>query len=343
MLEPDDDDLVPPDDADLAPTPQDDGPPRRERRWQLYTPLPLQYLREQAEAITGIGVPGHMLGAYLPDELLPMDTLRALLDVQTTPLPVRDAVWRYLITNAIEQRGRWYVYVVGVAALRLIEKAHYLTPGGKNGEYDDKRQVQQHLAVGFLAELFNVRASDERIGDRIVWRAVHRAKQALWKNRDVPWPPLAGEPEPEPKPEPEVPADDSPPPDDELAPVLRALVVATAHVKPSRTDRRPKVTADDAALVALCTLFGRTIGEAAQEIGMSADAARSKLPRVKRAVFTSLASRYLQARHPEWGLDPPPDHAGRSRTRRNVTEAHQPPDETAAPSPPREAPRTSSP
>jgi DNA-directed RNA polymerase specialized sigma24 family protein len=119
------------------------------------------------------------------------------------------------------------------------------------------------------------------------------------ENRDVEWPPLPGATEP--KPEPEPPADDTPPPDDELAPVLRALVVATADVKPSRTDRRPKVTAEDASLVALCSLYGRTIGEAAREIGMSADAARSKLPRVKRAVFTSLASRHLQARHPEWG------------------------------------------
>jgi hypothetical protein len=148
VLEPDDDDLAPPDDDDLATAPQDDGPPRRASRGQLYTPLPLEYLRAQAEAMTDIGVPGHMLGAYPPDELLPMDTLRALLDRQTTPLAVRDAVWRHLITNAIEQRGRWYVYVTGVAALRLIEKAHYLIPGGKDGDYDDKRQVHQHLAVG---------------------------------------------------------------------------------------------------------------------------------------------------------------------------------------------------
>ncbi|MDG4798816.1 hypothetical protein [Micromonospora sp. WMMD1082] len=265
----------------------------------------MEYLREQAEAMTGIGVPGHMLGAYPPDALLPMDTLRALLHQETTPLPARDAVWHYLITNARQQRGRWYVYVIGVAALRLIEKAHYLTPGGANGEYDDKRQVHQHLAVGFLAELFNVRPDDERIGDRIIWRAVHRAKQAWWKDRDVQWPPLPGEPEPEPEP----PADDTPPPDDELAPVLRALVVATAHVKPSRTDRRPKVTAEEATLLALCSLYGRTIPEAAQEIGMSSGSARSKLPRVKRAVFTSLASRYLQAKHPEWGADAPTDGA----------------------------------
>jgi hypothetical protein len=90
--------------------------------------------------------------------------------------------------------------------------------------------------------------------------------------------------QPEPGPEPTSPAD--PPPDDELATVLRALVLATADVKPSRSDRRPKVTAEDAAMVALCSLFGRTIGEAAHELGTTAQAVRSKLPHVKRAVFT---------------------------------------------------------
>ena len=264
-----------------------------------------------------------MLGAHPPDALLPMDTLRALLYMQTTPLTVRDTVWRYLITNATEQRGRWYVYVIGVAALRLIQRAHFLTPGGAHGDHDDKRQAHQHLAVGFLAELFGVRADDERIGDRIMWRAVYRAKQALWENRDVPWPPIPGTPDPEPEPEVEAeieaeqepdPADQSLPPDDELAPVLRALVVATAEVKPSRTDRRPKLTAQDAALLALCCLYGRTIPEAAQEIGMSADAARAKLPRIKRAVFTLLASGYLQARHPQWGIAPPADGAAGGQT-----------------------------
>ncbi|MDQ7905975.1 hypothetical protein RB614_15795 [Phytohabitans sp. ZYX-F-186] len=300
-----DDDLAPPDDDDLTPT--DNGTTRR-ARWQLYTPLPLQYLREQAEAMTDIGVPGRMLGVQPADVLLPMDTLRALLDQQTVPLPVRDAVWRYLITNAIEQRGRWYTYVVGVAALRLIEKAHFLTPGGKNGDYENKRQVQQHLAVGFLAELFKVSPEDERIGDRIIWRTVYRAKQAWWANREVDWPPLPGQPEPELEP-PVDDSDDGPPADDELPPVLRELVGATAHVKPSRSDRRPKVTAEDAALVALCSLFGRTIGEAAHEIGVSADAARAKLPRVKRAVFTLLASRYLKNKHPHWMIDPLTDRA----------------------------------
>jgi len=332
----DDDDLVPPDDGGLAPVDDtdDDAASRRVRRSHLYTPLPLEYLRGQAEAMADLGVPGHLLGAYPPDALLPMDTLRALLYQETTPLAVRDAVWRYLIANAVGQRGRWYVYVVGVVALRLIERAYYLTPGGEHGEYDDKWQVHHHLAVGLLAELFNVRPDDEHIGTRIIHRAVYRAKQAWWENREVQWPPIPGSPDPdpdavpeadlEPQEEPQPPADESPPPDDELASVLRALVVATADVRPSRTDRRPKLTAQDAALVALCCLFGRTIPEAAQEIGMSADAARAKLPRIKRAVFTLLASRYLHARHPQWGIGPPADAATTDATTTDGAAGHRP-------------------
>jgi hypothetical protein len=295
---PDDDDLPPSDDdAHLVP---------RRARAHLDTPLPLEYLREQAEAITDIGVPGHLLAADPPNEFLDLDSVQALLSEQTRPLPIRDAAWRYLIANAVEHRGRWYVYLFGLVARRLTERAHWLTPGGEGGDRDDKREVQQHLAVGFLAELYNVRPDDERIGERIIWRTVYRAKQAWWHNQEPTWPRLPGEPEPPPEP----PADDAPPADDDLAPVLRALVLATADVHPSRSDRRPKLSAEDATLLALCTLYGRTVPEAAQEIGISADAARSKLPRIKRAVFTLLASTYLRHKHPRWSLRPTGD-AGR--------------------------------
>ena len=260
--------------------------------------LPLKELADQAEAMADIGVPGHLLDADPPDELLDLDALRALLYNETVPLARRDAAWRYLVTNAVQQRGRWYVYVLGVVALRLIEQAHWLTPGGQHGTFDDKRQVHQHLSVGFLAELFNVRPDDERIGDRIVWRAVYRAKRAWWNNKEPAWPPVPGEPETEP--EPAAGPDHELPPDDELAWALRALVAATADVNPSRADRRPKITAQDAALLALCTLYGRTITEAAEELDMGIDAARAKLPRIKRAVFTSLASPYLRRKRPQW-------------------------------------------
>jgi hypothetical protein len=288
---------IPPDDTDIPLS--WDRPSRRADRHPP-APLPLDYLRAKAEAMTDIGVPGHLLGADPPDDLLPMDTLRALLVDYTIPQPDRDAAWRYLINNAITQRGRWYIYAIGVVALRLTEKAHYLTPGGKIGYPDDKRDVHQHLAVGFLAELYNVEVDDERIGDRILWRAVYRAKQAWWANKDVPWPPSTRAPEPAAPPLPAA----TPPYDDQLAPAIRALVLATREVKPSRSDRRPKLTAQDAALVALCCVFGRTIDQAAQEIGMSRHAARSKLPRIKRAVFALLASDYLKHKHPGLLVDP---------------------------------------
>lgn len=306
---PDHDDRPPTDDDelradnDLIP-PDNDAP--RGRRQRLITPLPLDWIREHAAAMTDIGVPGHMLDAYPPDELLPMDDLRALLYAESTPLEKRDAVWRYLIGNTTtatgDQRERWYIFTIGVAMLRLLSRVDRLTPGGQHGDYDDKRHVHQHLAVGFIAEMHRVKPGDVRLGERVFWRAVSRAKHALWRNVDRAWAPLPGEPGPPAQPEGTrqrgrvVEA-----PDDEVAPVLRALVVATADVEPSRTDRRPKVTAQDAALVALCSLYGRTLPQAAEELGMTPAQARSKLPTVKRAVFDMLASRYLKARHPELG------------------------------------------
>jgi DNA-directed RNA polymerase specialized sigma24 family protein len=79
-----------------------------------------------------------------------------------------DAVWRYLIANitAGEQRERWYIFTIGVAAMRLLERADWITPGGQHGDHDDKRQVHQHLAIGFLAELHRIKPGDVRLGDR---------------------------------------------------------------------------------------------------------------------------------------------------------------------------------
>jgi hypothetical protein len=239
-----------------------------------------------------------------------MDDLRALLYAESTPLEKRDAVWRYLIGNTVtgEHRERWYIFTIGVAAMRLLSRVDRITPGGQYGDRDDKRQVHQHLAVGFIAEMHRVKPDDTRHGERVFWRAVSRAKHTWWRNQEREWPPLPGEPEPPAKPKgkrkPDKPEQA---PDDELAPVLRALVVATADVEPSRTDRRPKVTAQDAALVALCSLYGRTIPQAAEELDMTPAQARSKLPTVKRAVFDMLASPYLKAKHPELGDGKVPD------------------------------------
>jgi hypothetical protein len=288
------------DDTDDLPPLADDT--RRGPGRHLHTPLPLDAIRAQAEAMTDIGVPGHLLGVAPADELLPLDLLRALIYQHTTPLPVRDAAWRYLIGNAIEHGDRWHVYVIGVAAMRLIEKAHWLVPGGKNGDHNDKRHVHQHLATGFLAEMYRVGPDDEKIGDRILWRTVNRAKNAWWRNRELPWPHLPDDP-PDPEPVRMATAKEQPP-DDELPDILKRLVDRTTQVKPSRSDRRPKLTADDAALIELCSLHGRTITEAAAELGVTADAARSKVPRAKRAIFTLLASDYLRNKHPELTTDP---------------------------------------
>lgn len=308
MDAPNDDDPAPADHEPAATDTDDRAAPRADHdEAHLYVTLPLEALRSEAEAMTDIGVPGRLFGESPPDALLPINLLRARLADESTPLAVRDAAWRYLIGNAVDHRGRWCTYVIGVLALRLTERAHYLIPGGERGHHHDKRSVHQHLAVGLLAELFNVRPDDQRIGDRILWRAVYRAKQAWWKDRDAAWPPIPGLPVLEPEPQ----VSRYTQPDHALARVLRGLVVATAGVKPSRTDRRPKVNAQDAALIALCTMYGRTIPEAAAEIGMSPAAARSRLPDAKRAVFTLLASPYLQGKHPHWTTNPPTGTAGR--------------------------------
>src|SRR5690348_14784347 len=53
--------------------------------------------------------------AGLPDGILPLDELRNVLLLPETEVPVRDAVWRELVTRARRDGPAWVVAVVGIA------------------------------------------------------------------------------------------------------------------------------------------------------------------------------------------------------------------------------------
>lgn len=65
----------------------------------------------------------------LPQRLVPLDELRRLLISDATPRPVRDVVWREVVTRARRDGPAWVITAVGLALPGLRRRAGRLASG----------------------------------------------------------------------------------------------------------------------------------------------------------------------------------------------------------------------
>src|SRR5258705_6678399 len=72
----------------------------------------------------------------LPDEILPLERLRALLLAPQTSVEARDAVWRELVIRAPPDRPAWVVATGGIALPGLRHVAGLLAAGWRGGTPD---------------------------------------------------------------------------------------------------------------------------------------------------------------------------------------------------------------
>jgi hypothetical protein len=63
----------------------------------------------------------------LPDQLIPLDELRARLLARHCPPTVRDAVWAHLVRRSRTEGGTWTVAATGMALPVLTRVARTLT------------------------------------------------------------------------------------------------------------------------------------------------------------------------------------------------------------------------
>jgi hypothetical protein len=117
------------------------------------------------------------LAPGLPDRLVPLDEMRALLLHPATPARARNKVWAELVRRARSGSPAWVVGLVGVAMPGLRRAAATLS-GAYRGEPAD---LQIEILTGFLAALRALDPDDLGqipLASRLCW-AAWRAGQAL--------------------------------------------------------------------------------------------------------------------------------------------------------------------
>jgi hypothetical protein len=289
-------------------------------------PAPLAHLQALAETITTVGVPGALLGTAPADAFLPLDDLQALINLKTLPLEIRDDAWRHIVTNTRAHGGPWHLLALGAAMRQLRYVALIMAPRDTSPP-DHVFAVHAHLAAEFLLGVQRVRLHKANIGRRLVnlareWAVVglrgHSRKQS---RREVhyEWAELFY---------PDVLADTRPDPQraDAVYEVLNRLVARSVDRHPSRTDRRPKLTYQDAVLIARCKLGGESITYAARALGITAASARNRLSRVRDVVPALLAEEADEHRQLIEAADnytPPPPEPDEPPARRRVVRPQQ--------------------
>jgi len=127
------------------------------------------------------------LAAGLPDRLMPLGELRALLLHPATSPAARNTVWADLVRRARSGDPAWVVGLAGVAMPGLRRAAASLSAGWRG----DTEDLQAEILAGFLAAL---RALDLDDLDRVplasrlcwaAWRAgqKHASASAAWASR----------------------------------------------------------------------------------------------------------------------------------------------------------------
>src|SRR5262245_43342146 len=102
--------------------------------------------------------------AGLPDEIVSLDELRDLLLLPATRPPVRDAVWRELVTRARRDGPAWVVAAVGLAMPGLRRMAGLLAAGWRG----DSADLDAELLTGFVERLRRVDLDEPRICGRLI-------------------------------------------------------------------------------------------------------------------------------------------------------------------------------
>ncbi|GAA0739517.1 hypothetical protein Drose_16985 [Dactylosporangium roseum] len=117
----------------------------------------------------------------LPDEILPLERLRALLLAPQTSVEVRDAVWRELVVRARRDGPAWVVAAVGIALPGLRHVAGLLSAGWRG----DTRDLDAELLSGFVERLTTIDLQPPRVVGRLIDAGLRAARKARDADSDA--------------------------------------------------------------------------------------------------------------------------------------------------------------
>ncbi|GAA1025696.1 hypothetical protein GCM10009557_00620 [Virgisporangium ochraceum] len=110
----------------------------------------------------------------LPAQVLPLDELKAVLIADSTPRPVRDAVWRELVTRTRRDGSAWVVAAAGLALPGLRAMAGLLSRGRRG----DSAGRAADLLVGFVERLRTIDLTQTRIVGKLIDAGARRVKNS---------------------------------------------------------------------------------------------------------------------------------------------------------------------
>lgn len=117
----------------------------------------------------------------LPDDILPLERLRAFLLSPQASVEVRDAVWRELVIRARRDGPAWVVAAVGIAMPGLRHVAGLLAAGWRG----DTSDLDAELLVGFVARLKTIDLEPARICGRLIDAGLRAARKARDADSDA--------------------------------------------------------------------------------------------------------------------------------------------------------------
>jgi hypothetical protein len=117
----------------------------------------------------------------LPQQVLPLDQLRRLLISDHVSRPVRDQVWREVVTRARRDGPAWVLAAVGLAMPGLRRTAGRLAAGWRG----DTTDWDAELLTAFLARLRTLDLDTPRICGRLIDAGARAVKQAREREEDT--------------------------------------------------------------------------------------------------------------------------------------------------------------
>jgi hypothetical protein len=118
--------------------------------------------------------------AGLPQVILPLDRLKTLLIADSTPRPVRDAVWREVVVRARRDGPAWVVAAAGLAMPGLRRMAGLLATGWRG----DTADLDAELLAGFVDRLRTLDIDAPRICGRLIDAGARAVKRARGREED---------------------------------------------------------------------------------------------------------------------------------------------------------------
>ncbi|MET8358820.1 hypothetical protein [Micromonospora sp. NPDC005171] len=197
----------------------------------------------------------------LPDGILPLQRLRAVLLEPRTSVEVRDAVWRELVVRARRDGPAWVVAAVGIALPGLRHIAGLLASGWRG----DTRDLDAELLVGFIERLTTIDLQPSRVLGRLLDAGLRAARRA----RDA---------------------------DSDAQLVHTGVTGPIAPVQPwdhpdlvlARAVAAGVIDADEANLIAVTRLEDATLAQAAARLGITASLASSWRLKAERRLLEAV-------------------------------------------------------